>query len=359
MVSVAAAAGTQHTGGGERARLAWAAGEVALSLVVILVWGRGRGRPPGRDVLTPPPDADDALSGRPAPAAQAHRGVAGALLVAQSAFMVALGVSCWSISGGYFSPTPAITALRHEVGSALVATGPCRTLPFSPPVSGEPGIRPNANIAYGVHEFAVYEPVLPTAYFASWTAVSGRIPGTEFTRVGLFCPEITTATEARLYGVQYVLTPAHARRPTGMVRSGTVGGEPLYRVPGAAEATLSALPPPGHALATDAPGRPVAVTRPDPASARLVTDAATPEVLRLRLTALPGWHATVDGRPLALGSWASGAMLEARLAAGHHVVDLHYWPGLFSAGLAVAGAVVAAWAACVVVISRRSGRARR
>ena len=198
LVSLAVAVGAQHTGGGERARLAWAAGEVVLAAGLLLVARRRRRH-------------DDGAPSAPG------RGVAGALLVAQSAFMVALGVSFWSLSGEYFAPTPAITALRHVVGSALVATGPCRTLPFTPPVSTEPGIRPNANIAYGVHEFAVYEPVLPTAYFASWTAVSGQTMKPSLRRVGLFCPEITTATEARLYGVQYVLTPAPGTRYLSLI----------------------------------------------------------------------------------------------------------------------------------------------
>ncbi len=78
------------------------------------------------------------------------------------------------------------------------------------------------------------------------------------------------------------------------------------------------------------------MTHPTAASVRLVTDADGPRLLRLRVTALPGWHATIDGRPLPLEHWAAGAMLEARVPAGRHVIELRYWPGLFSTGLVVA-----------------------
>jgi len=337
LVSLAVALGAQKTGGGERARLAWAAAEVVVGMGLLVA--SGLGRQPGRH-------AAGASPGR-------RRAGAVGFLVAQSAFLVAAGASFWSISGTYFSPTPAVTALRHAVGSSLVAMGPCRPRPFTAPYSTEVGIRPNTNIAYGVREFAVYEPVLPTSYYTSWSAVSGQQLASSLRRVGLFCPQVTTAAEARLFGVRYVLVAPHTRRPAGTVRVGTVGGEPLYRVPGAAEATLSPAPPGGATLPMDAAGTAVTMTRPTAATARVVTDATSAQVLRLRLTALPGWHATIDGRPLALGHWATGAMLEARVPAGHHVVELRYWPGLFTAGLGVAVVVLAGFAVAIVVTSRR------
>ncbi|HLM97415.1 MAG TPA: YfhO family protein, partial [Acidimicrobiales bacterium] len=61
---------------------------------------------------------------------------------------------------------------------------------------------------------------------------------------------------------------------------------------------------------------------------------------RLHLTDVPGWHGTIDGRPLSLEQF-SGAMLQARIPAGRHTVELRYWPDAFSVGLglAIAGAV--------------------
>ena len=335
VVTVAHTLGSQHANGGEGARLAWSAAEVVVGLALLLASGVG------------------APSALPRAAAPRRRTlVAGTLLVVQSAFLVAFGVSFWSISSSYFPPTPGVTALQHSVGSSLVAMGPCRPRPFSYPYSTEVGIRPNANIGYGVHEFSVYEPVLPKTYYASWTAVSGQRLANDLRRVGLFCPQITTATEARVYGVSYVLTPAHAPAPTGAVRDGTVGGEALFHVSGSGQATLSSLPRSGP-LATDARGRPVPVTHPGPSSLRIVTDASSQQVLRIRVTALPGWHATIDGRSLALEHWAKGAMLEARVPAGHHVVELDYWPDLFTVGLVIAALVVVGFGGAIIVARRR------
>ncbi|HEY5025164.1 MAG TPA: YfhO family protein [Acidimicrobiales bacterium] len=340
-VSLAVAAGVQHTtGGGTRSRLGWAAAETVVG--VALVWISGIGRSP----------AGPAHSTSP----RARRAVGVAFLAAQTAFLAVAGVSFWSLSSSYFPPTAGVSALQRAVGSSVVSMGPCRLKPFTYPYATEFGIRPNANIGYGVHEFAVYEPVLPTAYFSSWEEVSGQQLKTSLRRVGLFCPQITTATEARVYGVSYILASSHGPGPTGAVRDRTVGGEALFHVPGSAQATLSPVPPAGQTLPVDAPGRPVAVTHPSARSVRLVTDATGTRLLRLRVTALPGWHATIDGHELPLEHWAAGAMLEARVPAGHHVIELQYWPGLFSAGLAVAVVILVGFAGALAfaVVRRRT-----
>ena len=341
LVSLAVAVGAQHTtGGGTRARLGWGAAEVVVGLV--LLFASGIGKPSARHWL--------------GSSTWSRQGVAVVFIAAQSAFGVVAGVGFWSISSTYFSPTPAVAALQRAVGSSVVAMGPCRPRPFTYPYATEFGIRPNANIGYDVHEFAVYEPVLPTAYFSSWQAVSGQQLSPSLRRVGLFCPQITTATEARVYGVSYVLGPAGTPGPSGAVRDGTVGGEALFHVSGSSQATLSPLPRSGRTLPVDAAGSPVAVTHPSAASLLTVTDAPAPRLLRLRITALPGWHATIDGRTLSLEHWAEGAMLEARVPAGHHVIELQYWPGLFSAGLAVAAVVLLGFVgAGAITVARRRG----
>jgi uncharacterized membrane protein YfhO len=101
------------------------------------------------------------------------------------------------------------------------------------------------------------------------------------------------------------------------------------------------------------------VTHPNAASWRVVTDTAAPQELRLRVTALPGWHATVDGRPLDLERWDTGVMLEARVPAGHHVVELHYWPELFTVGIAAAAAVLVGFAAAGAGVALSARRNRR
>ena len=350
-VSAAVATGAQQTsGGGERARLAWAGAEAAGGVVLVLVarLGRapGRARSPGAHTRTDTPGT----------AMGPTRAVAAVLLVVQSVQLVLFGVSFWSLSSDYFTPTPAVSTLAHTVGDAEVGIGPCRPRPFeAPPYSNEPGIRPNANAAYGIHEFAVYEPVLPKAYYQSWTSVTGQQLSPSLRRVGLFCPQITTVAAARVYGVHYLLEPKGTGAPSGTIRVRTIGSETLYSVPGAAQATLVAAPRSGAPLAADAAGTPVAATHPSGSSWRLVTHASMPSVLRVRVTALPGWHATVDGRAIPLTTWSDGAMLEARVPGGTHVVELHYWPDLFTDGLAVAAVVVVGLLAAIVV----AGSARR
>jgi len=88
----------------------------------------------------------------------------------------------------------------------------------------------------------------------------------------------------------------------------------------------------------------------------MVTDVGGPALLRLRLTAVPGWQATLDGRPLAVGSWSRGAMVEVDVPPGRHVVELHYWPDLFTIGIVMAGVVVVAFATAALVVGTRRRR---
>ena len=48
-------------------------------------------------------------------------------------------------------------------------------------------------------------------------------------------------------------------------------------------------------------------------------------------------------------------MLQARIPAGHHVIELHYWPALFTVGLIVAGVCLLLLLSLVVVSVARRG----
>ncbi len=81
----------------------------------------------------------------------------------------------------------------------------------------------------------------------------------------------------------------------------------------------------------------------------MTTESKTPQVLRLHLTNVPGWHATIDGRPLPLKQY-SLIMFQARIPPGRHVIELNYWPSTFTEGivlavLAAVGLLVAPFAA--------------
>ncbi|HLM94903.1 MAG TPA: YfhO family protein, partial [Acidimicrobiales bacterium] len=180
----------------------------------------------------------------------------------------------------------------------------------------------------------------------------------------IYCPGISSASLARLYGVGFVLESIkapglRAPGPKGAVFVTQVGKtEDLFRIRGAAAATLTPMPSKGRLPGLNAPGRPVPVTHPDPSSWKLVIKASSSQVLRLRLTDVPGWRATIDGRPLALKQFA-GIMLQAEVPAGTHTVELRYWPATFSAGLLLAaGAVVGLVVASMIPRLRRRSRSR-
>ncbi len=249
---------------------------------------------------------------------------AGALLIAcETAFLAGVGASLWSSSPTFVAPTVAEVSLAKAVGASVVGFG-ARSCEAPPTI----GILPEANILVGVRELSAYDPITPQAYFPALHA-KPTIP------VSAFCPVVRSAVIARRYGVGYVLVHYGQPIPVGGVYDQRVGDEYLYRIPGVAQATVVPAPS-GRALpAVDAPGQAASVTGPDPAVRHVVTDAPGPTVLRLRLTDLPGWHATIDGRPLALQRFA-GVMLQARIPPGRHVVVLQYRPTAFSVGIAVA-----------------------
>jgi len=269
---------------------------------------------------------------------------AGLFVAVETAFLVSAGAPLWASSPTYVTPTRAEATLARAVGSGVVGFGANTCF------GDQLGIVPDYNVALGIKEFAVYEPLIPQTYGESWRNFTGELaapvqfPGVPF---AVFCPAVTTASVARRYGVGFVLEKAGAPGPQGAVFDRSVGDEDLYRIPDAGMATLVPVQPAG----TKPPGsghKPtvVPITGNDPASLKIVTHGSGVQTLELRLTAVPGWHASIDGRPLALERFG-GVMLEARIPPGRHVVELTYWPVAFTVGLVVA--VMSAVSLCVAL----------
>ena len=161
----------------------------------------------------------------------------------------------WSSSPTTFTPTPAVTALQHYVGTSTLGLGPnpsyyCTGL----------GIQPDANIAFGVHELAVYDPMVPKRYFTSFAAMTGRSAGNE--TANEYCPAMTEVSEARLYGVAFILDYQGTPAPTGSRFVARLGDEELYHVPRSYPATLTPLLADGHLPTNDSLGMPLAVPIP-------------------------------------------------------------------------------------------------
>lgn len=277
-------------------------------------------------------------------------GLGGALLVYQTASLVIIDQPLPSSSPTGYQNTPGVSALQHAAGGSLVGLGHDPAGPFGL------GLFPDINVAYGIHEFAEYDPIAPASYFTTWKPTNGTSPGSQLSYV--FTPEIDSATVARRYGVSFVLEPRGGAGPVGGVFDAHVGNEDLYRIPGASAATLVPATPAGTWPSIDARGSAVPVTWTSPASVRVVTDHPSSTVLRLRIASFPGWHATIDGKPLPLTQFLS-MMFQTNVPAGRHVIELHYWPRRFTDGIVLAAGAIALFAvAGVVSFRRRKGRAR-
>jgi hypothetical protein len=272
------------------------------------------------------------------------------LLACETAFLVAAGAPLWTSSSTPFVSTPAVAALKSTVGSSLVGLG--GFLCFLPPGLGIPE---NAQVAYGVQELAIYDPMIPSSYYSSWRSVSSASPG--IPNDSVYCPGINTAELARLYGVSFVLERAGTPGPQGGVFDKAVGDEDLYRIPDAGVATMTPLAVDGRLPSDSAPGIPVTVNHPDPASWKLVSDADSWRVLRLRITDVPGWHVSIDGRPAPFQPFA-GLMLQVKVPPGRHTIELYYWPATFSTGLVLAACAVVGLAGASAVSWDRRRRQR-
>ena len=311
--------------------------DVAMAGVSAEAPAPGEGVSPGRA-------RPGALSARTA--ARVVAGVGMVLLAFETIFLVSVGGPLWSSTAVRPSPTSAEADLQRAVGTSLVALG--KPL-CAPPLLGIPA---NTNSLFGVHQLVDYDPMLPNRYYQSWYALTGTSGG--YPELSYFCPGIETSAQGRLYGASFVLELPGSPGPTGSVYDRRIGGENLYRIPRASMATLvpvlgSTEFPPDNTV-----GRPVAVAKPTNNTLRMTTVAARPQVLRLRLTNAKGWHATIDGHPLPLETFA-GVMLQARVPAGRHVIALRYWPTTFTIGLVLAAlAAVALLVAGVVARMRRS-----
>jgi hypothetical protein len=251
-----------------------------------------------------------------------------ALLIAvQAAFCIVSGAWFVSSTSNPLPVTPAVATLEHLTHGKLVGMGACTENAFA-----GLGIMPNVNAAYGISEMTDYDPIMPKSYYSSYGKLTGGPRSPLVPHV--FCPAISSVRVARTYGVAFILEPPGQAGPRGTAQVAVVHGEGLYAVPGASRVTL--LP-----TASAPPGRSVVTSQESVGGTwRVQVRAAARSKLIFRLTAVPGWHATMDGKPLTLHR-VDTVLLEAVVPPGRHVVVLQYWPALFSAGL-LACAVTAA-----------------
>jgi hypothetical protein len=338
-------------------RRAFAAGFALMALVLGSIWFFGRGHLPAAEAevrahsfIWPVASTIAGLllagvlvglyskrfEGARVSRAKVVTAIAGLLLVVESSFLVSAAAPTWTSASQFLPHTPAEAALARTVGSNTVGFGEPDC--YSPTL----GITANLNAAYGVHEFTSYDPMTPLRYFTSWQRASGRNPGF-FLVLNVFCPAVTSAAAARQFGIGYVLEQAGFPGPVGGVFVSNLGSERLYRIPGASTATLVAAGTSGGPPTSATAGTPISVGHTDPANWTIHVDSSSPKFLQLRISDVPGWHATIDGKPLAT-SPLSSIMLQVRVPAGHHTIELDYWPTDFTLGIGLA--VISALALC-------------
>ena len=259
------------------------------------------------------------------------------LFGAEAAFLVFSGVGINSYSKSFFPVTPAIARLEAVVGSGLV--GVDTGTPTQSRKMAHAGFYPEANLGYGLSEFAAYDPVIPQAYFLR----TGGPPVVE--------PDIDSAALARKYGIQWILQPTrlYLPPPADTRYVGSFAGEHLYAVPGVARFSLVAD------VGSGASGVVSFVKHPVTSSWTFTIDASTPSQLIMRVSGFPGWHVTIDGRARPLSLY-KGVMLKAPVPAGRYVVHLWYMPKRLVIGTWLALAALAALLAWVAwpLVRRRS-----
>jgi hypothetical protein len=282
------------------------------------------------------------------------RTLMGGLVVLQAAFLIFAGVGINSYNVISYPMTPAVATLKRIVGSSLVGIDGPNTPCGHQNLSSQPcglrawngvGLYPEVNIAYGIDEFALHDPIIPLAYFDSFPVKNDdrNSQGTN-----LFAPSINSTALARMYGIRYVIVRAPLPIPTGMhlIKTIAVTGTTvsIVSVPGSRRFSLGQT----AARNGDAKGKSTTGSKPastsqqphdqilrvaHPSDARYVLKLRTPAVNRLtiRITDAPGWHASANGHSIALHR-SAGDLMSAIVPAGTRNVVLTYRPTLFQVG---------------------------
>lgn len=321
----------------------WPSISVAVCVVYIAAWHLSRRLDPGRNGARP------ALA-RTAGVVAGRAGLM-ALLMVETVFCVVSGGWYLSSTSTPLQVTRAVAALQRAVGNKLVAMGTCPSLNSFPQL----GIMLDTNAAYGVKEFADYDPITMVQYYRSLAAVTGSPRMPPVTDNLVLCPTVASAGVARYYGVSYILDPAGTPAPKGTKLATVVHGESIYAVPDSGRATL--VPLGSGRLKLEQPDQKVAPAHESIGGTwHIDVYARRRSLLVIRATSLPGWQATIDGKPLQTRQFGT-VMLAAVVPPGRHVVTLRYWPRLWSLGLLLAAiSAVGTVAGLVVAALRRYPR---
>ncbi|HTW13410.1 MAG TPA: YfhO family protein [Solirubrobacteraceae bacterium] len=235
-------------------------------------------------------------------------------------FLITATWHLWSSSSTGFYTNPQVRAYQRIVGNSRVGYGACPALQIATPL----GILVEDNSAYRVSEFSAYDPDIPQSWYRAWGKAIGQ---PQLSAYNIICPSVATSGQAREFGVKYVLDPVGTAGPKGGKLVRVLGNEDLYRIPDSGLLTLNTA---GTALTAGGRVVPYRWTTPNTVVAHVT--AGRSSQLRIRISNLPGWQASVDGHAVPISTFA-GAMMSIDVPAGKHEVTLTYDPGSWRLGL--------------------------
>ncbi len=227
-----------------------------------------------------------------------------------------------SFSHQPFPQEAALVDLKKLVGTSLLAvshpgsqTAPSTTIGL--------WVIPEENIAYGLKELGIYDTMAQAGLFMRLSRSKSFQPSFAY---GWLVPSIDSAAEARRFGVGYIAARSGSDRPAGTVLAGRVGKVSIWRVP---DASMVSFDPSGSGERAGHPrwisNNEVDFTVATPRRARLLVD----------ITDVPGWHATLSGRPTPLLR-LNATTVGVELPPGKSTVKLVYWPRLLTLGAWIA-----------------------
>jgi hypothetical protein len=308
------------------------------------------------------------------------RTIYGGLVGLQAILLIVAGVGINSFAPTSYPKTSAVLTLKRIVGTSLFgfdgASTPCTrasTQPCGLRQWDGVGIYPEMNLGYGLTEFAMHDPVIPRAYFADYPVKNDDRNGHG---TNIFAPVVNSIRLARLYGIKYVIVQPPQPIPSGMRIVRTIVTDnthlEIVSVPGSHRFSFTSKvdTSPAHngagkQTATTSKGSPISqkigskvlkVIHPNNASYVLTLRTLQPKQLAIRITDVPGWHASADGHSLALHQ-APGDLMSTVVPAGTKRIVLTYDPTLLQVGELFAVASLASMALYAVV--ERYPRSRR
>jgi hypothetical protein len=281
------------------------------------------------------------------------------LLAVQCGALLFAGVSINTYSKTNYPVTTAVSQLASISAGKLVAQdGGNATCPV--PVTGPCGVRaptgidlyPNINIAYGIDELGMHDPIIPKDTFADWPVANA---GQLIAGTNLFNPDVNSLALARDYGVSFVLVPSGTQAPVGMTKVTALVNNgvtiDLFHVPDSAKVT------------TRSGARVTKITTKGDQRVVVSLRGTGATTLVAHITDVAGWHASVNGTNVKLSRGPTNDLVihlpAQTLSSDHATLTLTYLPSDLLVGVVLALICILALLVLVVVERRGKGFVRK